>query len=137
MPSNESQSNSSQSTSTATTDNRVGADNGAVVIQQGGSQNISFSPDVAKFGSDVVNSIVDFSNRVVSTAGSVVHDSLAAQEKATNAVLDFGKSALAAAPSTSPSTAAGIISSQTLSNLNIPLLIGGAVLLFLILKKKG
>lgn len=129
-------SSSETSQSTSTTDARVGADNGAVVIQEGGTQNISFSPDVAKLGSDIVNSIVDFSKGVVATAGDIVTDSLAAQEKATNSVLDFGKTALAAAPSTNTTTAAGILSNQSLSSLKIPLLIGGAVILFLLLKKK-
>lgn len=136
MPSNESSSSSTQQTSSATTDARVGADNGAVVLQDNAQQNISFSPEVAGLAKGVVNSIVDFSNNVVRSAGEVVHDSLAAQEKATNAVLDFGKTALAAAPSTTPAASAGIISQQSLSNLSIPLLIGGAVILFLLLRKK-
>lgn len=131
----ESSSDTQQDNSTTTTDQRVGADNGAVVIQDNGQQNISFSPEVAALAKGVVNSIVDFSNGVVETAGKVVTNSLAAQERATNAVLDFGKTALASAPSTTPSTAASILTNQVATNLRLPLIIGGVIVLYLIIKK--
>lgn len=128
-------SSSETSQSTSTTDARVGADNGAVVIQEGGQQNISFSPEVAKLATAISNGIVDFSGNVVETAGKIVQNSLDAQEKATNAVLDFGKTALASSPSTAPSTAAGILTNQAASNLRLPLIIGGIIILYLIIKK--
>lgn len=89
--------------------------------------------DAAKY---IVNSITDFSNGVVHTAGDVLSRSLATQEAQTNAVLDFGKNALAASPATPAAASQNIISSLNLSTLKIPLLIGGALLVFLILKKK-
>lgn len=130
-----SESSSTQQTSTSTTDARVGADNGSIVIQQGGQQNISFSPEVASLASKVVGNIVDFSNGVVHTAGDVLQKSLATQEALSADVLNFGKSALAAAPGTQPAVSAGLIQSVNYSQLKIPLIIGGAVLLFILLKK--
>lgn len=141
-----SESSTSQSTSSSTTDARVGADNGAVVIQAGGQQNISFSPDVAKAVGQVVNSITDFSNGVVGNASGIVNNTVARQEQTVNdvlnfgnntvkdafdaasasnansislvkSVLDFGKSALAAAPSTSPAASTAIVQGASTSDI--------------------
>jgi len=135
-----SSSESTQSTATTTTDARIVADNAATVLQSGASQNISFSPEVAQATGIIVNSIMDFSNGVVSSAADVLKTSLAANEKQAAAVLDFGKTALASSPSTPTSASSGILSNQNNSTINPTLLIGiGAAIVaaFVLLKKRG
>ena len=140
-----SSSESTQTTQTSTTtenyDQRVGADNGAVVIQAGGQQNISFSKEVADAAAYIVNSLTDFSGQVVTSAKDIVNASLSENEKLVNSVLDFGKSSLAASPATTETKSAGIIDNQNKTTINPNLLIGGAVaaavVVYLITKKKG
>jgi hypothetical protein len=129
-------SSSETNQSSSTTDARVGADNGAVVIQEGASQNISFSPEVAQLAGGIVENITDFSRGVVSTAGEVLQKSIETQEAQTNALLNFGKTALAASPATPQAASAGIISNQNLSALSTPLiLLAAGVMLYFVFKK--
>lgn len=139
-----SSSESTQTTNTATTtenyDQRVGADNGAVVIQAGGQQNISFSPEVAEAASYIVNSLTDFSGQVVSSAEKIVNQSLAKNEEIVNSVLDFGKSSLAASPATSETKSSNIVSQQAAATINPTFLwlAAGAGIIFLItISQKG
>lgn len=131
-----SNSQTEQQTSSSTTDARVGADNGAVVIQQGGSQNISFSPEVTKVVDVVTHGLVDFSNGVVSKAGDLLGQSLATQERQTNAILDFGKNALAASPATPSAASAAIVSGINLNTLQTPLIIAAVGLAAVFIFKK-
>lgn len=130
-----SSSETSQSTSTTTTDERVGADNGAVVIQEGGTQNISFSPEVAQLAGGIVNEISDFSKGVVTVAGDVLQRSIAAQEAQTSELLNFGKTALAASPATPAAASSGILSNINFASLTTPLLIGGGIIILIMLVK--
>jgi hypothetical protein len=136
MGGSNSDSNSTQQTSSTTSDNRVGADNGAVVIQAGAQQNISFSPEVADAAKYVVNSITDFSKGVVSTAGSILEKNLAVTQAQTSDFLNFGKTALAASPATPAAASSNISNSLNLDSLKIPLIIGGVLLAFLLLRKQ-
>lgn len=85
MSKGSSSSETSQSTSSA--DNRIGADNGAIVISGGGSYNNSFSPDVAHTVSDVIGRVLDFSGGVVNAAGSIINESSAGEHQIASAAL--------------------------------------------------
>ncbi len=151
-----SEASTTQQTSTSTTDARVGADNGSVVIQAGGQQNISFSPEIAQFGTSLVSQIADFSGEVLKEARTIVTESMMTQQQAIEGALDFGKSsldfgakglefgskglefgksALIAAPSTSASAGNAIASTQN-KNVYIIAAVAGVVGLIFLLKRK-
>ena len=135
----ESSSDTQQSTSTTTSDNRVGADNGSVVIQAGGQQNISFSPEVATAASSIVNAIVDFSGNVLTEARTIVNESMMVQQQVLEGALEFGKSSLAASPATPAAASQNISAGQQTSTLKPVYIIGaigGIALLFMFLKRK-
>lgn len=132
-----SESSTTQQTTSTSTDARVGADNGSIVIQAGGQQNISFSPEVADLGKNVVNSIVDFSGKVLSGAQSVITESIMSQRQALESSLNFAKTSIAASPATSSAASAGILSQQSLETLKVPLIIGAlAIAAIIFIKRK-
>lgn len=137
MPSGNSDSATTQQTTSSTSDQRVGADNGANVVQGGSELNISFSPEVATLSNNIVHQITDFSGGVVSAARDLLSKSLDTQEAAFNDVLNFGKNALAASPAVTPAASSGLIQSGALSSLQVPLLIAALGLAaYFIFKKK-
>lgn len=102
----------------------------------------------------MVNKIVDFSGSVLNQAKDIVAGSQATEQRVIQSSLDaqksavsgsfdfatnFGKSALAAAPSTSPVTASGLVNSvntTSLKNIYLIAAVGGVVLLLLLMKRK-